>query len=275
MSLCISLLPLALRAASLACQGMRGYKEAASVAYVAGCPCFHLASVVQKDFGPISDRVLDFVTEEISLRLGKNLGALLNASFGNAVELILSIIALKEDKIDVVKASIIGSILSNLLLLTLPTNNSNNFHNNTHFMTSTSLASSSSRPGPTEQCIPETIECLTFSNTVLLTAALTKDIGGLIQAYKEKNSFEYPPFATLWKIRYIHRIGAGSWAASFTASYGRAATAGSNRTTLQSIGAVGQSKCAIALAATVGGTAAELIVDGSKDDGEPTPPGCP
>ncbi|OAQ36247.1 calcium/proton exchanger [Linnemannia elongata AG-77] len=62
-------------------------------------------------------KLLGFVTEEISLRLGENLGALLNASFGNAVELILSIIALKEDKIDVVKASIIGSILSNLLLV--------------------------------------------------------------------------------------------------------------------------------------------------------------
>lgn len=41
----------------------------------------------------------------------------MNASFGNAVELILSIIALKENKIEVVKASIIGSILSNLLLV--------------------------------------------------------------------------------------------------------------------------------------------------------------
>ncbi|KAH7059796.1 small nuclear RNA activating complex, subunit SNAP43-domain-containing protein [Linnemannia elongata] len=73
-------------------------------------------------------------------------------------------------------------------------------------MTSASLASSSSRPGPTGQCIPETIECLTFSKTVLLTAALTKDIGGLIQAYKEKNSFEYPPFATLWKSRQFSLI---------------------------------------------------------------------
>ncbi|KAG0372134.1 hypothetical protein BGX24_000691 [Mortierella sp. AD032] len=62
-------------------------------------------------------KLLGFLTEEISLRLGENLGALLNASFGNAVELILSIIALKENKIDVVKASIIGSILSNLLLV--------------------------------------------------------------------------------------------------------------------------------------------------------------
>ncbi|KAG0316160.1 hypothetical protein BGZ97_007322 [Linnemannia gamsii] len=62
-------------------------------------------------------KLLGFITEEISLRLGENLGALLNASFGNAVELILSIIALADNKIEVVKASIIGSILSNLLLV--------------------------------------------------------------------------------------------------------------------------------------------------------------
>ncbi|KAG0318033.1 hypothetical protein BGZ99_005914 [Dissophora globulifera] len=58
-----------------------------------------------------------YATEEISMRLGENLGALLNASFGNAVELILSIIALKEGKIDVVQASVLGSVLSNLLLV--------------------------------------------------------------------------------------------------------------------------------------------------------------
>ncbi|KAF9095627.1 hypothetical protein BGX29_008948 [Mortierella sp. GBA35] len=62
-------------------------------------------------------KLLGFLTEEISLRLGDNLGALLNASFGNAVELILSIIALLQGKIAVVQASIIGSILSNLLLV--------------------------------------------------------------------------------------------------------------------------------------------------------------
>jgi len=62
-------------------------------------------------------KLLGFATEDISLRLGENLGALLNASFGNAVELILALIALKEGKIDVVKASLLGSILSNLLLV--------------------------------------------------------------------------------------------------------------------------------------------------------------
>ncbi|KAF9358159.1 hypothetical protein BGX26_002376 [Mortierella sp. AD094] len=62
-------------------------------------------------------KLLGYATEEISLRLGQNLGALLNASFGNAVELILSIMALKEGKIEVVKASLLGSVLSNMLLV--------------------------------------------------------------------------------------------------------------------------------------------------------------
>ncbi|KAF9986618.1 hypothetical protein BGZ75_001608 [Mortierella antarctica] len=62
-------------------------------------------------------KLLGYATEEIALRLGENLGALLNASFGNAVELILAIFALKEDKIDVVQASVLGSVLSNLLLV--------------------------------------------------------------------------------------------------------------------------------------------------------------
>ncbi|KAK3808036.1 MAG: small nuclear RNA activating complex, subunit SNAP43-domain-containing protein [Linnemannia elongata] len=63
------------------------------------------------------------------------------------------------------------------------------------------IASSSSHPGPPGQSISGSIDCLTFSKTILLTAALTKDIHGLIQAYKEKNSYEYSPFATLWKSR--------------------------------------------------------------------------
>ncbi|KAI5923547.1 Sodium/calcium exchanger protein-domain-containing protein [Camillea tinctor] len=61
--------------------------------------------------------VLSFATEEISVELGEALGGLLNATFGNAVELIVSIIALKERQIEVVKSSMIGSILSNLLLV--------------------------------------------------------------------------------------------------------------------------------------------------------------
>ncbi|OTB09519.1 hypothetical protein M426DRAFT_80754 [Hypoxylon sp. CI-4A] len=61
--------------------------------------------------------VLAFATEEISAKLGEALGGLLNATFGNAVELIVSIIALRDRQIEVVKSSMIGSILSNLLLV--------------------------------------------------------------------------------------------------------------------------------------------------------------
>ncbi|KAI8344015.1 Sodium/calcium exchanger protein-domain-containing protein [Chlamydoabsidia padenii] len=62
-------------------------------------------------------KLLGFATEEIALRTGSTIGALLNATFGNAVELILGVIALKEGLIRVVQASILGSILSNILLV--------------------------------------------------------------------------------------------------------------------------------------------------------------
>ena len=56
-------------------------------------------------------------TEEIAVVVGPNLGGLLNATFGNATELILAFIALKEGLVGVVKATITGSIVSNLLLV--------------------------------------------------------------------------------------------------------------------------------------------------------------
>ncbi|RDA90066.1 hypothetical protein CP533_2914 [Ophiocordyceps camponoti-saundersi (nom. inval.)] len=62
--------------------------------------------------------VLSFATEEIAARLGQALGGLLSATFGNAVELIVSVIALKDGQIEVVQSSMLGSILSNLLLVT-------------------------------------------------------------------------------------------------------------------------------------------------------------
>ena len=61
--------------------------------------------------------VLSFATEEIASRLGETLGGLVNATFGNAVELIVSIVALNAGEIEVVQASMLGSILSNLLLV--------------------------------------------------------------------------------------------------------------------------------------------------------------
>ncbi|HLP90557.1 MAG TPA: calcium/proton exchanger [Nostocaceae cyanobacterium] len=56
-------------------------------------------------------------TEEIAVVVGPTLGGLLNATFGNATELIIALVALKAGLIDVVKASITGSIIGNLLLV--------------------------------------------------------------------------------------------------------------------------------------------------------------
>ncbi|KAK0629817.1 Sodium/calcium exchanger protein-domain-containing protein [Bombardia bombarda] len=61
--------------------------------------------------------LLSFATEEIALRTGESLGGLLNATFGNAVELIVAIIALAKKEVVIVQTSLIGSILSNLLLV--------------------------------------------------------------------------------------------------------------------------------------------------------------
>ena len=56
-------------------------------------------------------------TEEIAVVVGPVLGGLLNATFGNATELIIALVALNAGLIDVVKASITGSIIGNLLLV--------------------------------------------------------------------------------------------------------------------------------------------------------------
>jgi Ca2+:H+ antiporter len=61
--------------------------------------------------------LLAFATESVASRLGDTLGALLNVSFGNAVELIIFIIALVKNEIRVVQAALLGSILANLLLI--------------------------------------------------------------------------------------------------------------------------------------------------------------
>ncbi len=56
-------------------------------------------------------------TEQIASRSGPTIGGLLNATFGNAAELIIAIVALQAGLVDLVKASITGSILGNLLLI--------------------------------------------------------------------------------------------------------------------------------------------------------------
>jgi len=55
-------------------------------------------------------------TEHIATRTGDAVGGLLNATFGNAPELIIAIVALNAGLMDLVRASIIGAILANLLL---------------------------------------------------------------------------------------------------------------------------------------------------------------
>jgi Ca2+:H+ antiporter len=56
-------------------------------------------------------------TEHLAEHLGEGVGGLLNATFGNAAELIIAIMALREGLYDVVKASITGSIIGNVLLV--------------------------------------------------------------------------------------------------------------------------------------------------------------
>ncbi|MGG6270775.1 calcium/proton exchanger [Leptolyngbya sp. AN03gr2] len=56
-------------------------------------------------------------TEEIAVVVGPTLGGLMNATFGNATELIIALVALNAGLVDVVKASLTGSIIGNLLLV--------------------------------------------------------------------------------------------------------------------------------------------------------------
>src|ERR687886_2787674 len=60
---------------------------------------------------------LGTATEEIAVVVGPSIGGLLNATFGNATELIIALIALNAGLVNVVKATITGSIISNLLLV--------------------------------------------------------------------------------------------------------------------------------------------------------------
>uniref|UniRef100_A0A0E0HJA6 Vacuolar cation/proton exchanger n=1 Tax=Oryza nivara TaxID=4536 RepID=A0A0E0HJA6_ORYNI len=65
---------------------------------------------------PLAER-LSFLTEQIAFYTGPTVGGLLNATFGNVTEVIIALLALREGKIEVVKCSLLGSILSNLLLV--------------------------------------------------------------------------------------------------------------------------------------------------------------
>ncbi|TDL24965.1 Calcium/proton exchanger [Rickenella mellea] len=62
-------------------------------------------------------KLLGDATDQLSLKLGQTLSGLLNASFGNAVEIIVGIAALLQGELRIVQTSMLGSILSNLLLV--------------------------------------------------------------------------------------------------------------------------------------------------------------
>lgn len=61
--------------------------------------------------------LLGVATEKLAARTGEGIGGFLNATLGNAAELIIAIVALRAGMIDVVKASLTGSIIGNLLLV--------------------------------------------------------------------------------------------------------------------------------------------------------------
>jgi Ca2+:H+ antiporter len=61
-------------------------------------------------------RMIVHATEQLSARTGDAIGGLLNATFGNAPELIIAFVALRSGYLDMVRASLIGAILANLLL---------------------------------------------------------------------------------------------------------------------------------------------------------------
>src|SRR6266566_2731086 len=60
---------------------------------------------------------LGLATEELGKHAGPGVGGLLNATFGNATELIIAVFALSRGLTEVVKASLTGSIVGNLLLV--------------------------------------------------------------------------------------------------------------------------------------------------------------
>ncbi|KAG0497483.1 hypothetical protein HPP92_002174 [Vanilla planifolia] len=65
---------------------------------------------------PLAER-LGYATEQLAFYTGPTVGGLLNATFGNATEMIISVYALRNGMVRVVQQSLLGSILSNMLLV--------------------------------------------------------------------------------------------------------------------------------------------------------------
>ena len=80
---------------------------------IGGLPVFGASALAIVPLAGLMGRA----TEQLSERLGEGIGGLLNATFGNAAELIIAIVALRAGLHDLVKASITGSIIGNILLV--------------------------------------------------------------------------------------------------------------------------------------------------------------
>jgi Ca2+/H+ antiporter len=61
--------------------------------------------------------LLSFATEELSKKVGQGIGGLLNVTFGNATELIVGIVALRDGQVRLIQTTMLGSILSSLLFV--------------------------------------------------------------------------------------------------------------------------------------------------------------
>ena len=84
--------------------------------HLEGMPAAWVFAAAALAIVPLSSAMVQ-ATEQLSYRTGETVGGLLNATFGNAPELIISLMALRAGLLDVVKASIVGVLLGNLLFV--------------------------------------------------------------------------------------------------------------------------------------------------------------
>lgn len=85
--------------------------------------------ILTLQLGSTSDFILSFIaivplasllgeaTEQTAVKLGQTLGGLLNATFGNLIEIVVGLTALRKGELRIVQTSMLGSILSNVLLV--------------------------------------------------------------------------------------------------------------------------------------------------------------
>ncbi|KAL0736802.1 hypothetical protein Bca4012_013012 [Brassica carinata] len=88
----------------------------AVVAHRYGCPRAWVFALSLFGLIPLAERI-SFLTEQIAFHTGPTVGGLMNATCGNATEMIIAILAVGQRKMRIVKLSLLGSILSNLLFV--------------------------------------------------------------------------------------------------------------------------------------------------------------